>query len=316
MSNEFRVDEILSHLPNARSPHSRLPTIHLSNTRLLITPYSLHSLPTLRWLALAALLLAAALWLWRGSGLFPGPDRTWEAMQARGTWRVGMDPSFPPFESLDASGAPVGFDVDLARQMAGAWGLQLEIVAMGYDGLLDALIAGKLDSIVSAFPQDPRMTEDVAFSAPYFDAGIFLAVKVGSAITGPGDLPGRTVAVEWGGAGDAVGRQLQRHLISTPTAGSAPNPTITFLPFETQAEALAALLSGQADAALVDGISLKIAQGQGAPLISVGPALENNPYVIAAPITAHLLQEKIADTLAQFQVQGILADLESEWFAQ
>ena len=300
-SKEYRVE---------RMP-TRLPT-----TRLLITHYSL---PALRWIALTAILLAAALWLWRGSGLFPGPDRTWEAMQARGTWRVGMDPAFPPFESLDASGAPVGFDVALARQMAGAWGLQVEIVAMGYDGLLDALIAGKLDSIVSAFPLDPRMTEDVAFSAPYFDAGIFLAVKeppTGLAIAGPADLPSRTVAVEWGGAGDAVGRQLQRHLISTPTAASDPTAPITFLPFETQAEALAALLAGQADAALVDGVSLKIAQGQGAPLISVGPALESNPYVIAAPIAAHLLQEKIADTLSHLQAQGALTHLESEWFTQ
>jgi len=278
-----------------------------------------YSIPNWRWLLLAAALLAAALWLWRGSGLFPGPDRTWEAMQARGTWRVGMDPAFPPFESLDAYGAPVGFDVELARQMAAAWGLQVEIVAMGYDGLLDALIAGKLDSIVSAFPLDPRMTEDVAFSAPYFDAGIFLAVQdppTGLAITSPADLPGHTVAVEWGGAGDAVGRQLQRKLISTPAADSVSSLTITFLPFETQAEALATLLSGQADAALVDGVSLKIAQGQGAPLISVGPALESNPYVIAAPITAHLLQERIADTLIQFHAQGILANLESEWFTQ
>ncbi len=80
------------------------------------------SIPPWRWLALTAILLAAALWLWRGSGLFPGPDRTWEAMQARGTWRVGMDPAFPPFESLDASGAPVGFDVELARQMAAGVG--------------------------------------------------------------------------------------------------------------------------------------------------------------------------------------------------
>ena len=115
------------------------------------------------------------------------------------------------------------------------------------------------------------------------------------------------LAVEWGGAGDAVGRQLQRQLAATPTADSAP--TITFLPFETQAEALTALLSGQADAALVDGVSLKMAQGQGAPLISVGPALESNPYVIAAPIAAHRLQEKITDTLSQFQAQGIFTRL-------
>lgn len=302
MSNEYRVE----------SMRARLPTTGLPTTHLLITHYSL---PHRRWIMVAAILLAAVLWLWRGSGLFPGPDRTWQAIQDRGAWRVGMDPAFPPFESLDASGALVGYDVDLARRMAAAWGVQLEIVAMGYDGLLDALQAGKIDSIVSAFPLDPRMTQDIAYSQPYFDAGIFLVASTqgnGPPPAGAADLAGRSVAVEWGGAGDAVGRRLQRQITPEPTVGQ----TITLLPFETQEEALAALLAAQADTALVDGVTLKLAQSRGDPLAAVGPVLESNPYVIAAPITAQLLQAQIAETLSQFQAQGVLAELEREWFAR
>jgi len=109
-----------------------------------------------------------------------------------------------------------------------------------------------------------------------------------------------------------VGRRLQRRITPEPTLGQ----TITLLPFETQDEALAALLTAQADAALVDGVTLKLAQGRGDPLTAVGPVLESNPYVIAAPITAQLLQAQIAETLSQFQAQGVLAELEREWFAR
>ncbi len=287
--------------------------------RILDTRYSIRFG---QWILLVAVLLAAFLWLWRGSGLFPGTDRTWQAMQDRGTWRVGMDPAFPPFEMLDASGTPVGYDVDLARRMAQSWGLEVEIVTTGFDGLLDALQAGKIDSIVSALPMDPRLTKDIAYSPAYFDAGVFLVVRTDGGsppLTGPADLPGQTVAVEWGGAGDAVGRRLQRQLPPAPSSSeSSPEASpgeIILLPFETQDDALAALLSGEADAALVDGVTLGLAQGSGDALQAVGTALDSNPYVIAAPIDAHILTQQIADTLARFQADGVLNQLKEEWFS-
>jgi ABC-type amino acid transport substrate-binding protein len=215
---------------------------------------------------------------------------------------------------LDASGAVVGYDVALARRMAAAWGMELEIVATGFDGLVDALEAGKIDSIVSALPLDPRLTQDITYSPAYFDAGIFLVIAErdnGASITGPADLPGRTVAVEWGGGGDAVGRRLQR--AQTPTPDGLP--AITLLPLETQEDAVSALLAGEADAALIDGVTLRLAQGRGHPLQALGDALDSNPYVIASPIDAPLLGQQIAQTLASFQADGILETLEKEWFS-
>ena len=50
--------------------------------------------------------------------LFSRQDLTWTEMQARKTWRVGLDPSFPPFEFLDEAGVAVGYDLDLARAIA------------------------------------------------------------------------------------------------------------------------------------------------------------------------------------------------------
>jgi ABC-type amino acid transport substrate-binding protein len=61
-------------------------------------------------------------------------------------------------------------------------------------------------------------------------------------------------------------------------------------------------------------VSLREAQGQGAALAAVGPALESNAYVIAMPRQATTLQERVAATLAQFQADGTLAELEVRWF--
>ena len=225
-------------------------------------------------------------------------------MQSRGTWRVGLDPSFPPFESLDENGEAVGFDLDLARAIANAWGLEAEIVPIGYDSLVDALQAGRIDSVVSALPYNPRATEDVFFSPPYFEAGVRLAVRAGSPITDTAGLAGQTVAVEWGSMGDMAGRQLQRDGID-----------LTLAPYETPSDAADALVDDPTIAALlIDQVSLREAQGHGAAIIAIGPALESNPYVIAAPRHAIQLQNQITSILARFQADGTLAALEDRWF--
>jgi len=242
----------------------------------------------------------------QGAALLPflRRDYTWQAIQQRGVWRVGLDPSFPPFEMLDESGAPVGYDVELAHALAATWGVRAEIVAVGFDSLPDTLKAGKIDSIVSAYPYDERLTEDFRFSAPYFDAGLRIAVPIDSPIRALTDLSGRQVGVEWGSVGDMIGRRLQREGME-----------MTLNPFETPGELLAALLDAQqVEAILVDNVSLRQAQAAGLPLRAVDVPLESVPYVIVMPHRANELQEHVANSLQLLQDRGDLAALETRWF--
>ena len=244
-------------------------------------------------------------WTRTGAGLpfFPR-DRTWQAMQSRGTWRVGLDPSFPPFEMLDANGQIVGFDVALAQDLAALWGLEVELVPIGFDSLLDAVRTGQVDSVVSAYPYDPRLTRDVRFSAPYFEAGIRLAIRNDSSLQNVEELTEHTVAVEWGSMGDMVGRRLQR-----------TQPLLELAQFPTPDEAVQGLLADPTiDALLVDNVTLRQAQATGAQLHAIGPALESNPYVIMMGRTASELHQQVEQGLATLQAQDTLEVLADEWF--
>ena len=238
------------------------------------------------------------------SRLFSPQDHTWADMERRGAWRVGLDPSFPPFETLDESGAPVGYDVDLAYAIADEWGMDVEVVALGFDSLLDAVAAGKIDSAVSAMPYDPRATQDYAYSEPYFEAGVRLVVHEDSPITDTEGLAGGVIAVEWGSMGDMVGRRLQRDGLD-----------VTLNPYETPEEAVAALIEDPTvDALLVDNITLRQAQGSGAAIQAAGPALESNAYVIVMPLRASTLHEHVQEALVTLREDGTLASLEDRWF--
>lgn len=254
-------------------------------------------------LGLAVALLIAGLLLVRfGIG---GRDPTWARIQEQGVWRVGMDPSFPPFEALDASGKPVGLDVDLANAIAAAWGVRVEIVGLGFDELLDAVHAHKVDSALSALPVSPQRTQDVAFSAAYVEAGLLLVTRAGSDVASLDALAGRRVAAEWGGSGDAEARQLARRW----------DGNLVLVLRAAPAEALDALLAGEADAALVDAISLAL-HPRGGELVSVGEPVIGDPYVIVVPRDAPDLLREVNAALAALEASGELAEIRGRWLGR
>lgn len=233
-----------------------------------------------------------------------GGDPTWARMVDDAKLRVGIDPSFPPFDQLDDAGAPAGFDVDLAQALAARWGMRVEIVPISFDSLLDAVKATRVDAVISAMPYDERQTRDVTYSQPYFEAGIRLVVRADSPIRDTAGLAGRRVAVEWGSAGDMIARRLQR------SDEIALEPVL----YDTPQDALAAAASGDVDALLIDQVSLRLAQGAGAPLVAVGPVLESNPYVILTPRKAPQLAAAVNEALIALSDDGTLAALADRWF--
>ena len=261
--------------------------------------------PRQRWsiLAAVALLFVAAIFaLWQTVGTTR--DRVWEHIQSTGQWRVGMDASFPPFQDLDEAGLPVGFDVDLAQAIAARWGVEAQIEGLGFDGLVDAVQAGRIDSAISALPYQPERTQDVAFSDAYFEAGLVLVTPADSAaVASLNDLVGRRLAVEWGSEGDVQARLLRRRF-----------PDLILLPSDTPQAALLAVAEGQADAALADHISaLQFAAGD--ERVAISPqVVVSDPYVIVLPRKAPVLQARIGEALQALRADGTLDALTARWF--
>ncbi len=233
--------------------------------------------------------------------IFPS-DPIWARVERTRVWRVGMDPSFPPFEVVADNGEVVGFDVDLARAIAEQWGVRVDIQGIGFDGLVDAVRAHKVDAAVSAIPYDPLLTKDVRYSEPYFDAGWRVVVRKGSVIRDLADLQGRRVAVEWGSEGDVWARRLQRRyeglrLVLKPALD----------------EALVALRAGEADAAIVDGVTYRLNRRG---LQQVGDPLSYEPYVIVMPVEGFRVQKEVNNALRTLKTTGGLSALEEKWMGE
>ena len=242
------------------------------------------------------------------------PDDTWERVLETGTLRVGMDASFPPFESIAADGTLVGFDVDLARELGRRLGVDVQFVAnLPYDGLYDALTAKRVDVVISALVVNPDRMADFAYSASYFDAGQVLVVRPPSVPPACGGEEGGecTLAVEFGTRGDKEARKWARRV-----AG------LTIAPYQTAAESLAAVAAGEADAALVDHVSALMAIAQtpgvaenprGLGLVIVGEPVVEEPYAVAGRKESRHLLQALNEPLAEMEMDGTLERLAARW---
>ncbi len=262
---------------------------------------------TKRWslalvIVLALLTVVSAIWVLLSPGE-PTKDQTWERIQREGVMRVAMDASYPPFEFIDAQGNLVGYDVDLAYELARRFGVDAEFVIISFDGLYDALRVQRVDLILSALPLDLRLTEDVAYSHPYFNAGQVLVVRAEEiGIGGIHDLAERSVGVEWGSMGDVEARQLLRRT------------NFELYPYPTPEEALGALRDGEVDATIADTVSVYQFSRQHGGIKIAGPPVTDDPYVIATLLNSYILQEQLNEAILDLSSGGFLDRLRMRWF--
>lgn len=255
-----------------------------------------------RWVivgGLAAIVLAAVVLL-RLLGSDEA-DKTWARIHREGVLRVGMDASYPPFEFVDGAGQFRGLDVDLAQALAERWGVRLDIANVGFDSLYDALRSKKFDLIVSALPYDPFLRKDFAFSYAYFNAGLRWVARPHILAT-LADPSGRRVAVQTGSAADVEARTLMRRF-----------PQMTLLTADELAQVGEALAGGDADAAILDGVSaLQFVAAH--PDFAIGDSLlTDEPYVIAMPLDAPTLKREVNAALVAFRESARLDAWIAAW---
>lgn len=251
------------------------------------------------------LLVAAGLLAWyllggRGEKV----DETWARIEEIGVLRVGLDPSYPPFEDMDEdSGQIFGYDVDLAWEIGRRLGVEVEFVLAGFDGLYDALQMGKFEAIISAIPYDPRLTEDVRYTVSYFNAGQVLVVRENeSEISNVDGLAAKRLAVELGSSGDLEARRLEKYL-----------DDLSLQPLPTPLDALWALKNGEVDAALVDSISTyRFIKHEGGVRI-VGEPVVDESYVVAVRHKSTTLWKVLNSVILEMREDGTLEALRDKW---
>ncbi len=99
------------------------------------------------------------------------------------TYINGIDANYPPFGYVDEKGNPAGFDVEAVNWIAEKMGFEVKHQPMDWDGIIPALLAGKIDMIASGMSISPERAAKVHFTDPYFQLEKVMVVRNDSELT-------------------------------------------------------------------------------------------------------------------------------------
>jgi polar amino acid transport system substrate-binding protein len=167
---------------------------------------------------------------------------TLETILKRGELRVGFESGYMPFEMTDKKGNFVGFDIDVAKEMAKAMGVKFVPVNTAWDGIIPALTTKKFDIIMSGMTITQERNLKINFADPYIIVGqtILLRKKLLGVVNSYKDLNNKkyTVTSKLG----TTGEQAVKRLL----------PKVNYKSFETEPEAALEVVNGKADAFVYD----------------------------------------------------------------
>ncbi len=136
-------------------------------------------------------------------------ESTIEQIARRGVIRVGMD-IFVPWAMKNRKGELIGFEIDVARQLAKDMGVKVEFVPTRWSGIIPALIAGKFDVIIGGMSVTPQRNLKINFTNPYYYSSQGLLAnrkKAGDFTLRDFNSPGVTIAARLGSTAALAARK-------------------------------------------------------------------------------------------------------------
>jgi glutamate transport system substrate-binding protein len=214
---------------------------------------------------------------------------TMAKLKEAGKVRVGTKFDQPLFGLKNLQGKPEGFDVEIAKLIAGELGVAadniqwVESVSANREPFIQQ---DKVDFVVATYTINDERKKVVDFAGPYYEAGQDIMVAKGNpeGIAGPDDLAGKKVCSVTG---------------STPAENIRTNyPKADLTEFDVYSKCAEALKNGQVQAVTTDNVILLglISQDQEAFEL-VGKTFTKEPYGIGVKKGDTQFRTFINDTL-------------------
>ncbi len=222
--------------------------------------------------------------------------------------RVGTHPTFAPFEFLDTqTRSYVGFDMDLIREIGKRAGYEVELVNMGFDGLIPALFTGTIDVAASGITITEERKKKVDFCEPYYEAGQGLLVRTKDAAkyTDLKSLEGKTIGVQIGTTGADLAKGISGARIKA---------------FNTGAEAFMDLKMGGSQAVITDRPVIgyfMVKNARAAKGLTLQQTrLDAEYFGFAVKKGNDKVREAVNKALKAMHEDGTYKKIYSKWFAQ
>ena len=136
-----------------------------------------------------------------------------EQIKESGQLVIGTSASYPPYEfhkQIDGKDQIVGFDIEIAKEIASDLGVELVIKDMKFEGLLAALNTGKIDMVIAGMTPTEERKKSVDFSKVYYVATQSVIVKADQVenYKTPEDLKDKMIGVQKGTLQEEIAKDV------------------------------------------------------------------------------------------------------------
>ncbi|WP_420488740.1 transporter substrate-binding domain-containing protein [Paenibacillus caui] len=212
---------------------------------------------------------------------------------------VGMSADFPPYEfhikSADGKDQIVGFDVDIANEIAKDLGAELEIKDMQFTSLLNELKSGRVDLVISGLSPKPERAKEVDLSNIYYKAEQAVVVLEGDKdkYATMESLVGKKIGVQTGSIQEDMAKEIKDAKLTKLAKIS---------------DIIMQLKSGRVDAAIIEGPVAEsfVKNVQGLAITAAKPVTEDEGYVIGVKKGNTELLNQVNTTLERLQKDNLI----------
>lgn len=251
-----------------------------------------------------SLILALTLLMMTAAAL--GEDTSLSDLKSRGKLVLGFDASFPPMGFQDESGNYVGYDLDLAAEVARRMEVELVLQPIDWAAKELELNSGNIDCIWNGMTATADRAEAMALSLNYLNNAQIVCVLADSNISTLADLTGKKVAVQSGSAGAEA---LAANEALVASLGEKP------LEYADYAMALMDLDNKGVDAVVVDIIvaNYYIATKNAAYKV-LDESLSPEYYAIGFRKGDVALRDEVNRVLTEMAGDGTISTIDQKWF--
>ena len=233
-----------------------------------------------------------------------------EKVKQAGKLILGLDDSFPPMGYRDDNDEIVGYDIDLAKEVASRMGVELVLQPIDWDYKESELSDGNIDCIWNGMSIDDERREKLNLSEPYLNNQQVVVVLSDSGINTLADLAGKVVILL---AGSTAEGALDSHpeVKETLKDGQA-------IPVDNNVQAMMELKNGTGDAVIMDAVVaryyLNLEDGDAYKILD--EVLSEEEYAIGFRKGDQELRDEVQKILGEMKADGKLAEITIKWFGE
>ncbi len=225
----------------------------------------------------------------------------------KGTFTIGFDKEFPPMGFVADDGSYVGFDIDLAKEVAKRLNLEIKLQPIDWAAKDMELESGNIDCVWNGFTITTARETTYTWTSPYMNNNQIVVVPKDSKLASLADLKGKTVAVQDDSSAlDAIEARAD---FKTSIA--------KLVKTSTNLNALMELESGSVDAVVMDECVARYnIEKKGGKFKVLEEIVGSEKFGVGFKLGNTTLRDKVETTLLAMAKDGKLKEISTSWFAK